>query len=127
MNHWVIGVPIEGHCIDVDDMADGVVGDSKLYADAGLAAGRVGWGLKGTDCYGNCCVDALTHHDHKPRSQENWMAIRNEIAQPWKASPTKICGMIAGRFVKRRAYQHQNQSLRRPRSLGSPKGWRSPR
>ena len=42
MNHWVLGVPIEGHCIDVNYTADGVGGDDKPYADARLAAGKVG-------------------------------------------------------------------------------------
>jgi hypothetical protein len=80
MNHWVIGVPIEGHCIDVDATPEGVVGDSTTYVDARLAAGKVGWCVLETDDYGNCCMDALTHHDRKPRNQENWMATRQEIA-----------------------------------------------
>ena len=33
-----------------------------------------------TDDHGNCCMDALTHHDVLPRTQANWLAPRQEIS-----------------------------------------------
>ena len=80
MNHWIIGVPVPGFCIDI--VAEGAPPSvSAKYTDAGVAAGKVGWHVKPTDATGNCGVDAMTYFDGGERDAEGWKATREELAQ----------------------------------------------
>ena len=88
MNHWVIGVPIKGYCIDVED--DGAPIDlSASMTDASVAAGKIGWRVKETDATGNCGVDTMTYGDNNcgvdtvacERNEASFNALRAELSQ----------------------------------------------
>ena len=84
MNHWIIGVPIEGVCIDVvaeaDALTEKATAGTKKYVDASLAASKAGWLVKPIAVDGNCGIDVMSYFDCKPRLNEVFSAIRNELA-----------------------------------------------
>ena len=75
MNHWVIGVPVHGLCVEVD--AEGVSPEPPTTSsDAFLAAGKVGWHVKETEATGNCGVDVMAYCDGSERTEESWQSLR---------------------------------------------------